>query len=90
MEKGITLKPTRNWRNEAAYGLKQPKPDILRHLGRKEEALALAWGGFEENPNELAYEHPIRDVPEEEGQRATNGPWPPQTRPTSADSSPCA
>lgn len=59
----MALKPTRDWHNEDAYGLEQLKPEILRHLGRKEDALALAWSDFEENPNEFAYEQLMRYVP---------------------------
>ena len=42
VEKGIALEPTRNWHNESSYSLKDMKPKILLHLGRKEYALALA------------------------------------------------
>lgn len=66
VEKGIALKSTRNWHNEAAYDLEQLRPEILRRLGRKEDALALAWGHFEENPNEFAYEQLMQYAPKEE------------------------
>ncbi|MFO1500658.1 MAG: hypothetical protein U1G07_20120 [Verrucomicrobiota bacterium] len=66
VEKGIALTSTRNWHNEAAYGLEQLRPDILHHLGRKEDALALAWGDFEKNPNEFAYEQLMHYVPKEQ------------------------
>lgn len=66
VEKGMALKPTRNWHNEDSDFLKQLKPDLLRHLGRKEDALALAWGEFQENPNEFAYEQVMRYVPKGE------------------------
>jgi len=63
VEKGIALKPRRNWHNEDACHLEQLKPEILRHLGRKEDALALAWSDFQKNPNEFAYEQLMRYVP---------------------------
>ena len=66
VEKGIALTSTRNWHNEAAYGLEQLRPEILHHLGRKEDALALAWGDFEKNPNEFAYEQLMHYVPKEQ------------------------
>ncbi len=66
VEKGMALGATRNWYNEAAHGLEQLKPEILRHLGRKEDALALAWSDFAENPNEFAYEQLMRYVPKAE------------------------
>ncbi|MGO9199180.1 MAG: DUF6880 family protein [Limisphaerales bacterium] len=66
VEKGMALKPRRNWHNEDAYGLDRLKPEILRHLGRKEDALALAWGEFEASPNEFAYEQLMRYIPRAE------------------------
>lgn len=66
VEKGMALKATRNWHNESAFGLEQLKPEMLRYLGRREEALALAWGDFEENPNEFAYAQLMRYVPKGE------------------------
>ena len=66
VEKGMALKSTRNWHNEDAYGLEQLRPEILRHLGRNEDALALAWVDFEENPSEFAYEQLMRYVPKGE------------------------
>jgi hypothetical protein len=42
VEKGIALKPTRNWHNQDSYDLERLKPEILRRLGRKEDALAAA------------------------------------------------
>lgn len=40
---GLELEATRNWHNEAAFSLSHMKPEILSHLGRKEDALAQAW-----------------------------------------------
>jgi uncharacterized Zn finger protein len=66
VEKGIALKTTRNWHNEDSCELEGVKPEILRHLGRKEDALALAWADFQGNPNEFAYEQLMRYVPKQE------------------------
>jgi tetratricopeptide (TPR) repeat protein len=63
VEKGIALEPTRGWHNESSHSLKELKPEILLHLGRKEDALALAWSAFQENPNEFAYEDLMRYAP---------------------------
>ncbi|HRY52173.1 MAG TPA: hypothetical protein P5186_29445 [Candidatus Paceibacterota bacterium] len=63
VEKGQTLKPARNWHNEDSHSLEQLKPEILRHLGRKEDALAMVWGGFEKNPNAFAYEQLMHYAP---------------------------
>jgi tetratricopeptide (TPR) repeat protein len=66
VEKGIALAPARDWRNEEAHSLKELKPEILRHLGRKEDALALAWSEFQENPSEFTYEELMHFVPRRE------------------------
>jgi tetratricopeptide (TPR) repeat protein len=66
VEKGLVLEPTRNWHNEDSHSLEPLKPEILRHLGRKEDALAMAWDDFQENPNEFDYERLMRYVPKGE------------------------
>jgi hypothetical protein len=63
VEKGLALKAMRNWHNEDSSSLEHLKPEILRKLGRKDDALALAWGDFQENPTEFAYEQLMRYVP---------------------------
>jgi uncharacterized Zn finger protein len=63
VEKGIALEPTRNWHNESSHSLKELKPEILLHLGRKEDALALAWSEFQENPGDFTYEELMRYAP---------------------------
>jgi hypothetical protein len=63
VEKGIALEPTRNWHNESSYSLKKLKPQILLHLGRKEDALALAWSEFQKSPGEHTYEDLMRYAP---------------------------
>jgi hypothetical protein len=66
VDKGLALKPTHNWHNEDSHALEALKPEILRHLGRQEDALALAWGDFQKNPNEFDYEQLMRYVPKGE------------------------
>jgi uncharacterized Zn finger protein len=66
VEKGIALKPTRNWHNEDSSSLECLKPEILRKLGRKEDALASAWADFQEDPNDLNYAELMRYVPRSE------------------------
>jgi tetratricopeptide (TPR) repeat protein len=63
VEKGIALKPTRNWHNEDSSSLACLKPEILRKLGRKQDALASAWADFQEDPNDLSYAELMRYVP---------------------------
>jgi tetratricopeptide (TPR) repeat protein len=62
-EKGIALEPARDWRNESGHSLKELNPKILLQLGRKEDALALAWSEFQENPGEFTYEELMRYTP---------------------------
>jgi tetratricopeptide (TPR) repeat protein len=66
VEKGITLKTKRDWHNENDYELVRLKPEILRHLGRTDDALGLAWADFQRDPNEFAYEQLMRFVPTKE------------------------
>ena len=66
IEKGLAIEPTRNWHNEAALSLDHMKPDILSHLGRKEDALAQSWADFEKRPSEFGYEEFMRYVPKGE------------------------
>ena len=66
VEKGIALKTKRDWHSEDDYELARLKPEILRHLGRKDDALALAWADFQKDLNEFAYEELMRFVPTKE------------------------
>jgi tetratricopeptide (TPR) repeat protein len=63
VEKGLALEPTRDWHNESSHSLKELKPKILLHLGRREDALALAWREFQENPGEFTYVDLMRYAP---------------------------
>lgn len=63
VEKGITLKTKRDWHNENDYELVRLKPEILRHLGRRDDALGFAWADFQRDPNEFAYGQLMRFVP---------------------------
>lgn len=66
VEKGLALESTRNWHNESSPSLAHVKPKILGKLGRKKEALAMAWGDFEKYPSDFAYEEFMQYVPKEE------------------------
>lgn len=66
VEKGIALKTKRDWHNEDDDEIGRLKPEILRHLGRKDDALGLAWADFQRDPNEFAYEQLMRFVPTKE------------------------
>lgn len=64
--KGLTLEPTRNWHNESSYSLEHLKPKILGKLGRKEEALTMAWGDFDKYPCDMSYKELMQYVPKSE------------------------
>lgn len=66
VEKGMALKPKRNWWNEDSHSLDQMRPELLVHLGRKEDALAVAWKKFQQNPNEYDFEQLLRYSPKKE------------------------
>ena len=69
VEKGLALKPAPHWFHESAFHLANMtnlKPELLHHLGRGEDALALAWDKFQKNPNEYDYEQLMRYVSESE------------------------
>ena len=68
VEKGMALEPVRNWQNECAYSLAQLKPKLLTKLGRKEDALSLAWVEFQKNPCDMAYKALMEHIPK--GDRA--------------------
>ena len=66
VERGLGLERERDWKNEVSHSLEQLRPGILRKLGRKQDALASAWAGFQRDPNDLSYEELMRYVPQRE------------------------
>jgi len=70
VERGLALEPSRDWHNESSHSLAHLKPGILGKLGRKKDALALAWADFEKSPSEFTYEELMRYVP-----KAERAPW---------------
>lgn len=66
IEKGLALEPGRNWHNENSYALENMKIKVLGKLGRKGEALAMAWSDFEKYPCDMAYEELMQYVPRNE------------------------
>jgi len=65
-DRGIALERTREWHNESNHSLKDLKPEILLHLGRKDDALALARSEFQENHGEFTYVDLMRYAPRSE------------------------
>jgi tetratricopeptide (TPR) repeat protein len=66
VERGMGIARERDWHNEASHSLERIRPEILRKLGRKQDALASAWAGFQQDPNDLSYEELMRYVPQRE------------------------
>jgi tetratricopeptide (TPR) repeat protein len=46
VEKGLKLEKKGNWGNQSSFGLTGLKQDLLNKLGRREDALDLAWTEF--------------------------------------------
>jgi uncharacterized Zn finger protein len=66
VDKGVALGAVREWHNESCGSLEDLKPEILRKLGRKEDAQALVWAEFERSPCEFSYEELMRHAPKGE------------------------
>ena len=56
VEKGLKLEKKGNWGNQSSFGLTGLKQDLLNKLGRKEDALDLAWAEYKKHPSNLSYE----------------------------------
>jgi len=66
VEKGMALEPTRNWHNQSSHDLGHFKPKILAKVGRKDDALAAVWAGFQKEPSEMTYEELMASVPKDQ------------------------
>jgi len=56
VEKGQKLEKKGNWGNQSSFGLTGLKQDLLNKLGRREDALDLAWAEFKKHPSNFSYE----------------------------------
>ncbi|MBW2249610.1 MAG: hypothetical protein JRF60_03005 [Deltaproteobacteria bacterium] len=56
VEKGLKLEKKGNWGNQSSFGLTGLKQDLLNKLGRREDALDLAWVEFKKYPSNFSYE----------------------------------
>jgi len=70
VERGLAAAGTRNWGNEASYGLDGLKRELLNKVGRKDDALQSAWSEFTRIPSAFAYEELMRYIP-----RQDRGEW---------------
>lgn len=62
VERGIALEEDR-WPNRSAWGLQNLKREILRKLGRGEDALASAWEEYRRAPSAYSYKDLMKFVP---------------------------
>jgi tetratricopeptide (TPR) repeat protein len=56
IDKGLKLEKKGNWGNQSSFGLTGLKQDLLNKLGRKEDALDLAWVEFKKHPSNFSYD----------------------------------
>jgi tetratricopeptide (TPR) repeat protein len=62
VEKGLKLEKKDNWGNQSSFGLRGLKQDLLNKLGRREDALDLAWIEFKKYPSNFSYEKLVKFV----------------------------
>ena len=56
VEKGLKLEQKNRWGNQSSFGLTGLQQELLNKLGRREDALDLAWAEFKKYPSDLSYE----------------------------------
>jgi len=62
VEQGLKLEKKGNWGNQSSFGLTGLKQDLLNKLGRREDALDLAWTEFKKHPSNFSYEKLMKFV----------------------------
>ena len=62
VDKGLQLEKKGNWGNQSSFGLTGLKQDLLNKLGRREDALELAWTEFKKHPSNFSYEKLMKFV----------------------------
>jgi uncharacterized Zn finger protein len=63
VERGLALAATNGWQGSGSYRLESLKRELLRKLGKPQEALQSAWVAFEHHPDTFSYEELMRYVP---------------------------
>ena len=66
VEKGLNLEIEGNWGNQSSFGLTGLKQDLLNKLGRREDALGLAWLEYKMHPSKISYENLMKFVDRKE------------------------
>ena len=63
IERGLELEKEKSWGSGSSWGLAEEKRDLLKQLGRSDEALESAWRAFEKHPSKYSYETLMEYVP---------------------------
>jgi len=64
VERGLKIRgDNKRWVNQDSHRLDEMRRDILKKLGRHDDALACAWKEFEEAPFDLSYDDLMKYVP---------------------------
>ena len=63
VERGLQAEGGQRWGNESSYGLQALRRELLRKLGRREEALDAAWAEFAKAPSAYGYADVMKYVP---------------------------
>jgi len=66
VDKGLKLGQKSNWGNQSSFGLTGLKQDLLTKLGRREDALDLAWIAFKKHPSTFSYDKLMKFVVKED------------------------
>jgi hypothetical protein len=66
VERGIEIAAKGPRGSSADYELQNLRRDLLRKLGREQEALASAWGDFREHPSKYTYDDLMKFAPKQD------------------------
>lgn len=69
IEKGLALEDQRQWGNESSSALMHIKCELLSRLGRKEDAIRIAWSEFQRYPSIYSYEELMKCTPSKESRQ---------------------
>lgn len=63
VEQGLGLEENGRWPNRSSYRLPEMRREILKELGRGEDAIASAWEAYRKHPSIYGYEELMKYVP---------------------------
>ncbi|MBN1170572.1 MAG: hypothetical protein JXA67_00160 [Micromonosporaceae bacterium] len=66
VERGLALDAQLQHGSMAGYDLRKLKPQLLVGLGQGEQALDIAWAGYQQHPSQYSYDQLMAFVPEAE------------------------